>query len=27
SLRLGEPFIITLPETVRLDVNIHPLKK
>lgn len=26
SLRLGEPFIITLPETVRLDVNIHPLK-
>ncbi|EKP1969510.1 secretion protein EspJ, partial [Escherichia coli] len=25
--RLGEPFIITLPETVRLDVNIHPLKK
>ncbi|EGC0245910.1 EspJ family T3SS effector ADP-ribosyltransferase [Escherichia coli] len=27
SLRLGEPFIITLPETVRLDVDIHPLKK
>ncbi|EEQ4181915.1 secretion protein EspJ, partial [Escherichia coli] len=26
-LRLGEPFIITLPETVRLDVDIHPLKK
>lgn len=26
SLRLGEPFIITLPETVRLDVDIHPLK-
>ncbi|EED0824287.1 secretion protein EspJ, partial [Escherichia coli] len=25
--RLGEPFIITLPETVRLDVDIHPLKK
>ncbi|EEQ7040476.1 secretion protein EspJ, partial [Escherichia coli] len=24
---LGEPFIITLPETVRLDVDIHPLKK
>nr|EFO3324897.1 secretion protein EspJ [Escherichia coli] len=22
-----EPFIITLPETVRLDVDIHPLKK
>ncbi|GIP93012.1 TPA: secretion protein EspJ, partial [Escherichia coli] len=27
SLRQGEPFIITLPETVRLDVDIHPLKK
>lgn len=27
SLRLGEPFIITLPESVRLNVNIYPLKK
>ncbi|CBG91576.1 EspJ family T3SS effector ADP-ribosyltransferase [Citrobacter rodentium] len=27
SLRLGEPFIITLPESVRLDVDIYPFKK
>ncbi len=27
SLRLGEPFIITLPESVRLEVDIYPLKK
>ncbi|END9672437.1 secretion protein EspJ, partial [Escherichia coli] len=27
SLRLGEPFIFTLPESVRVDVDIYPLKK
>ncbi len=27
SLRLGEPFIITHPESVKLDVDIYPLKK
>ncbi|EES8829418.1 TPA: secretion protein EspJ, partial [Escherichia coli] len=26
-LRLGEPFIFTLPESVRVDVDIYPLKK
>ncbi|MBE8058979.1 secretion protein EspJ, partial [Escherichia coli] len=25
--RLGEPFIFTLPESVRVDVDIYPLKK
>ncbi|EEU9801650.1 secretion protein EspJ, partial [Escherichia coli] len=24
---LGEPFIFTLPESVRVDVDIYPLKK
>ncbi|EOQ4931238.1 secretion protein EspJ, partial [Escherichia coli] len=23
----GEPFIFTLPESVRVDVDIYPLKK
>ncbi|WP_113640308.1 EspJ family T3SS effector ADP-ribosyltransferase [Escherichia albertii] len=27
SLRLGEPFIITHPESVKLDVDIYPLRK
>lgn len=27
SLRLGEPFIITLPESVKLKVDIYPIKK
>ncbi|MCU7304119.1 EspJ family T3SS effector ADP-ribosyltransferase [Escherichia albertii] len=27
SLRLGEPFIVTIPETTKLNVEIYPLKK
>lgn len=27
SLRLGQPFIITLPETTKVDVDIYPVRK